>query len=135
MIPSLECEVQADLVTDLTFIRQEEYKFRGPVSLYLAKRAIKAYENMSRFDRLTGHIGDSIRCLFFAARYCIVEDYMNWTYGATDLVGRARLRKELKSELVRLCEEGIRLARKYGCEYVLLEKSPRQMLELYKGSS
>ena len=35
MIPSLECEVQADLVTDLTFIHQEEYKFDGPVSLDL----------------------------------------------------------------------------------------------------
>ena len=50
MIPSLECEVQADLVTDLTFIHQEEYKFDGPVSLDLARRAVRAYEKMSEFE-------------------------------------------------------------------------------------
>ena len=69
MIPSLECEVQADLITDLAFIHREEYKFDGPISLDLARRAIKAYENMSRFEILTGHPGDGIRYLFFAAKY------------------------------------------------------------------
>jgi hypothetical protein len=69
MIPSLECEVQADLITDLAFIHREEYKFNGPISLDLARRAIKAYENMSKFEILTGHPGDGIRYLFFAAKY------------------------------------------------------------------
>ena len=64
MIPSLECEVQADLVTDLTFIHQEEYKFHGPISLDLARRAVRACENMSRFEILTGHLGDGIRYIF-----------------------------------------------------------------------
>jgi hypothetical protein len=61
MIPSLESEVQADLVRDLTFIHREEYKFHGHISLDLARRAIKAYENISRFEILTGHAGDGIR--------------------------------------------------------------------------
>ena len=52
MIPSLECEVQADLVTDLTFIHREEYKFDGPVSLDLARRAVLAYESIKITKRV-----------------------------------------------------------------------------------
>ena len=44
-----------------------------------------AYENMSRFEILTGHPGDGIRYLFFAAKYCILEDDFNWAYYDTDL--------------------------------------------------
>ena len=112
MIPSLECEVQADLVTDLTFIHQEEYKFDGPVSLDLARRAVRAYEKMSEFEIFTGHSGDGIRYLFFAAGYCI--------------------REELRDEFIRLCEEGIRLAKKSRREDILQETKPRLMLEIYR---
>ena len=112
MIPSLECEVQADLVTDLTFIHQEEYKFDGPVSLDLARRAVRAYEKMSEFETFTGHTGDGIRYLFFAAGYCI--------------------REELRDEFIRLCEEGIRLAKKSRREDILHETKPRLMLEIYR---
>ena len=107
MIPSLECEVQADLVTDLTFIHREEYKFHGPISLDLARRAVRAYENMSRFEILAGHPGDGIRYIICAARYCIMEDDLNWAYYDTDL------------------------ARKYRREDILQEVKPKQMLELY----
>ena len=69
MIPSFECEVQADLITDLTFIHQEEYKFHGPICLDLARRAVKAYENMSGFEILTGHPGDGIRRLSLCLRF------------------------------------------------------------------
>ena len=112
MIPSLECEVQADLVTDLTFIHQEEYKFDGPVSLDLARRAVRSYEKMSEFETFTGHSGDGIRYLFFAAGYCI--------------------REELRDEFIRLCEEGIRLAKKSRREDILQETKPRLMLEIYR---
>ena len=131
MIPSLECEVQADLVTDLTFIHREEYKSHGHISLGLARRAIKAYENMSRFEILTGHGGDGIRYLFFAANYCIWEDDCNWVYYDTDLGSYSYLCGELRHEFIRLCKEGIRLARKHRREDVLQEDKPRQMLELY----
>ena len=131
MIPSLESEVQADLVTDLAFIHQEEYKFNGPVSLDLARRAIKTYESMSRFEILTGHHGDGIRYLFFAAQYCIWEDGSNWTYWDTDLGSYSYFCGELRHEFVRLCEEGQRLAKKYRREDILQERKPKQMLELY----
>ena len=131
MIPSLECEVQADLVTDLTFIHQEEYKFHGPISLDLARRAVLAYENMSRFEILAGHLGDGIRYIFFAARYCILEDDFNWAYYDTDLGSYSYFCGELRHEFVRLCEEGMRLAKKYRREDILQEVKPKQMLELY----
>ncbi len=131
MIPSLESEVQADLVTDLAFIHQEEYKFNGPVSLDLARRAIKAYESMSRFEILTGHHGDGIRYLFFAAQYCIWEDDSNRTYWDTDLGSYSYFCGELRDEFIRLCEEGLRLAKKFRREDVLQEGKPKQFLELY----
>lgn len=131
MIPSLECEVQADLVTDLAFIHQEEYKFNGPVSLDLARRAIKAYESMSRFEILTGHHGDGIRYLFFAVQYCIWEDDSNWAYWDTDLGSYTYFCGELRDEFIRLCEEGLRLAKKFRREDVLQEGKPKQFLELY----
>lgn len=131
MIPSLECEVQGDLITDLAFIHQEEYQFDGPVSLDLARRAVLAYERMSRFEILTGHPGDGIRYLFFAAKYCIMEDDSNWAYWDTDLGCYSYFCGELRHEFVRLCEEGLCLAKKFRREDILLEKKPKQMLELY----
>jgi hypothetical protein len=113
MIPTLECEVQADLLCDLAYIHMEEYKQHGPISLDLARKAIRAYENMSRFEVLTGHPGDGIRYLFFATKYCI------------------SYHKELRDEFVRLCEKGVRLAKKHRCEYVLQETNPKRMLEIY----
>ena len=131
MIPSLECEVQADLVTDLTFIHKEEYKFDGPVSLDLARRAVLAYERMSRFEILSGHPGDGIRYLFFAAWYCIWEDDRDWVYYDTDLGSYSYYCGELRHEFIRLCEEGLRLAKKFRREDVLQEGKPKQFLELY----
>ena len=125
MIPSLECEVQADLVTDLAFIHREEYKSVGPVSLDLTRRAILAYERMSGFEILTGHLGDGIRYLFFAAEYCIRVNYN------TDLGSYSYVCEELRHEFIRLCEEGLRLAKEFRREDVLQEGKPKQMLELY----
>ena len=131
MIPSLEREVQADLAADLTSIRQEEYKLNGPVSLDLARRAVLTYERLSRFKILSGHPGDGIRYLFFAAQYCVLEDDCNWVYYDTDLGSYSYFCGELRHEFIRLCKEGIRLARKYRHEDVLLEGKPKQMLEMY----
>ena len=125
MIPSLECEVQADLVTELTFIHREEYKLDGPVSLDLARRAVLAYERMSGFEILTGHLGDGIRYLFFAAEYCIRVNY-NTDHGSYSYVC-----EELRHEFIRLCEEGLRLTKEFRREDVLQEGKPKQMLEMY----
>ena len=131
MIPSLECEVQADLVTDLASIHREEYKFDGPASLDFSRRAVLACERMSRFEILSGHPGDGIRYLFFAAKYCIWVDDRDWVYYDTDLGSYSYFCGELRHEFMRLCEEGIRLAKKYRREDVLLEEKPKRMLEMY----
>ena len=131
MIPSLECEVQADLVTDLTFIHREENKSHGYISLDLARRAVLAYERMSRFEILSGHPGDGIRYLFFAAWYCIWEDDRDWVYYDTDLGSYSYFCGELRHEFIRLCEEGMRLAKKFRREDILQVEKPKRMLEMY----
>lgn len=131
MIPSLESEVQASLIEDLTRIHKEEYVSHGVISIDLARRAIKAYENMSRFEILTGHLGDGIRYLFFAAQYCILEDDCSWAYYDTDLGSYSYFCGELRHEFIRLCEEGLRLAKKFSREDVLQERKPRLMLDMY----
>ena len=131
MIPSLECEVQADLVTDLTFIHREENKSHGYISLDLARRAVLAYERMSRFEILSGHPGDGIRYLFFAAWYCIWEDDRDWVYYDTDLGSYSYFCGELRHEFIRLCEEGMRLAKKFRREDILQVEKPKRILEMY----
>ena len=131
MIPSLECEVQADLVTDLTFIHREENKSHGYISLDLARRAVLVYERMSRFEILSGHPGDGIRYLFFAAWYCIWEDDRDWVYYDTDLGSYSYYCGELRHEFIRLCEEGLRLAKKFRREDVLQEWKTKRILEMY----
>ena len=117
MIPSLESEVQASLINDLTWIHKEEYKFHGPISLDLARRAILVYERMSRFEFFTGHYGDGIRYLFFAANYCIWD---------TSLGSYSYICEELRHEFIRLCEEGLRMAKKYRREDILQEFKPKK---------
>ena len=131
MIPSLESEVQASLISDLAMIHREENKCHGVINIDFARRAVRAYENMSRFEIFTGHHGDGIRYLFFAAKYCIWEDDCNWTCWDTDLGSYSYFCGELRHEFVRLCEEGLRLVKKYKREDILLERRPKQMLELY----
>lgn len=49
----------------------------------------------------------------------------------TDLGSYSYFCGKLRHEFVRLCEEGMRLARKYKREDILQEKKPKHMLELY----
>ena len=61
------------------------------------------------------HFDYAIRFLLQAADYCIWEDDYNSPY----------------YQFVAYCEEAISLARKYGFEYVLEEKRPKQTLKLF----
>lgn len=131
MIPSLEWEVRATMIEDLAKIHREEHNCCGVISSDLARRAIKVYENMSRFEILTGHPGKGIRYLFFAAQYCILEDDSNWAYMETDRGSYSYFCGKLRHEFVRLCEEGLRLAEKFRREDVLHELKPMLMLEMY----
>ncbi len=112
MDPALECDVHESLIEDVVRIHKQEYRCHGLISLDLALEAVRVYENMSRFQILTGHFGEGIRYLFFAARHC--------------------LRTELRDELARLCEEALRLAKKYRREDVMQEQTPRRVLGYYQ---
>ena len=85
MTPSLKSEAQASLIEDIAEIHKEERRSHGIISIDLARRAVTAFEKMSRFEILTGNSGEGIRYLFLAARYCILEDDCNWAYSDTDL--------------------------------------------------
>ena len=110
LLPSLESEVKASLINDLKAIHQEEYRSNGFISLDFAQRGIRAYENMARFEILTGNFGTGIRYLFFAARFC---------------------NGKLRHEFIRLCKEALRLAKKYRREDVLNERTPKMVLDIY----
>ena len=58
-----------------------------------------------------------------------MEDECNWGYYDTDHGTFSYFCGELRHELVRLCEEGLRLATKFRREDVLHEVKPRLMLE------
>ena len=137
MIPSLESEVQASVAEDLARVHIEENKRHGRISTDLAIRTLRAYRNMSRFKIFTGHPGDGIRYLFFAAEYCIWEDSCNWddcnwVYYDTDLGSYSHFCGKFRHEFEILCEEAIVLARKHGQEHIFLEGTPKRMLEIYR---
>ena len=130
MIPSLECEVQSDLVADISDIHREEYRTKGFISTDLAIKAIRALENFSRFEILTGHFGNGIRYLFFAAQYCMWENDYNWAFLDKDKRHSPHF-GDLKGEFFRLCEKALALAKKYNREDVLMEHKPDMILDIY----
>ena len=132
MIPSLESEVMDSVLDDLKWVHREENKSRGGISLDLARRAVSACRKVSRYKIFAGRLGDGIRYLFFAARYCIIQDDCNWFYYDTDLGCYSYFCGKLSQEFEMLCEEAIVLARKYGMEHILLEEKPKWILELYR---
>lgn len=131
MIPSLECEMRMELIGDIAAIHREEHENKGIITLEIARRGIRVCEKMAEFQILTGHFADAVRYIFFAARYCIWEDDLNWSYMDTDLGRYSHFCGEPRHDFTRLCETGISLARRHGCRYVLLEKTPEYMLDLY----
>ncbi len=131
MIPSLEWEIQEPYFREITRCQQEEKEHGGFISLSLARRFVRAYEQNARFEFLTGHFGQGIRWLCKAALYCIWEDGFNWAYWDTDLGSYSCFCGELRHEFARLCKEAVSLAKKHSREDVLLEKEPSMMLEQY----
>ena len=56
---------------------------------------------------------------------------MNWAEWDTDLGSYSYFCGELRHEFVRLCEKAKALAKKYGREDILHEKTPERMMEYY----
>lgn len=130
-VPSLEQELQGPFIDEICRCRGEE-ESNGYISLELAERFVRAYEQAARFELLTGHIDQAIRLLFLAADYCIYDEDNNWLCYDSNL-GRSYycVCGELRHEFARLCEEAVSLAGKYGFEYVLNEDGPKRIREMY----
>ena len=103
VVPSVQNDLTGDYVHEVAECRKEQKMHKGHISLWLAKRFVKVYEDSARLEILTGHLDDGIRFLLLAAKY-------------------AGTRKELRHEVIRLREEASSIARKYGFEYILKEK-------------
>lgn len=131
MLPSLHLDVQEPYFKEISQCQQEEIRNSGSISLTLARRFVRVYEQNARFLFLTGYYGDGIRFLCMAALYCIYEDDSNWASWDTDLGNYSCFCGELRHEFVRLAEEAIALAKKHSLEHILREGRPGRMLELY----
>ena len=131
VVPSVKSDLIEPLNKDLTVCRKQEEKDGGYISLELARRFIRIYEQAARLEILTGNIDQAIRFFLQAADYCIWEDSFNWVYYDTDLGSYSHFCGELRHEFVWYCENALSLARKYGYEHTLEEENPKRTLELY----
>ena len=131
LIPSVELDLQEHLIKELNKCQMLLEANNGHLTLKLARRFIRAYEQSARLDIRTGHIDCAIRFLLKAAEYCIREDDLNWAYYDSDLGQYSHFCGELRYEFERFCEEAVSLARKHGLQHILQEAGPKQTIELY----
>ena len=132
VIPSVKHELTGPFITEVTRCRDLQEKDGGYLSIKLARRYIRVYEQSARFELLTGNICDAIRFLLQAADYCIMEDGgVNWVYYDTDLGNYSYYCGELRDEFMRFCKEALSLVHKYGFLQILDEKAPKRTLEIY----
>ena len=131
VVPSVMCDLIEPLLKEVTQCRKKQAKDGGHISLKLARRFIKVYEQSAELEILTGNIDQAIRFFLQAAYYCILEDDLNWFDYDTDLGSYSYFCGKLSAEFVYYCEKALSLARKYGFELILKEKSPKRTLKLY----
>ena len=132
VIPSVKHELTGPFITEVTRCRDLQEKDGGYLSIKLARRYIRVYEQSARFELLTGNICDAIRFLLQAAYYCILEDGgVNWVYYDTDLGSYSYFCGKLSREFLWYCEKALSLARKYGYKHVLEEKRPKRTMKIY----
>ena len=131
VVPSVKSDLIEPLIKEVTACRKLEKKDGGYISIELARRFIRVYEQSARLEILTGNIDQAIRFFLQAAHYCILEDDLNWFDYDTDLGSYSYFCGKLSAEFVYYCEKALSLARKYGFELILKEKSPKRTLKLY----
>ena len=131
VVPSVKADLTEPLIKEVNECRKQEEKDGGYISLELARRFLRVYEQSARLEILTGNIDQAIRFFLQAADYCIWEDSFNWVYYDTDLGSYSHFCGELRYEFTWYCEKALSLAREYGYEHVLKEKEPQRTLKLY----
>ena len=131
VVPSVKLDLIEPFIKEVTECRKLEEKDGGYISLELARRFIRVYEQSARLEILTGNIDEAIRFFLQAADYCIWEDSFNWVYYDTDLGSYSYFCGKLNKEFIWYCEKALSLARKYGFEHILEEERPKRIMELY----
>jgi hypothetical protein len=131
VVPSVKYDLIEPLIKEVTECRKLEKKHGRHISIKLARRFIRVYEQSARLEVLTGNIDDAIRFFLQAAKYCIWEDSENWVHYDTDLGSYSYFCGKLRNEFIWYCEKALSLARKYGFEHILKEKRSKQTLNLY----
>ena len=124
VIPSLKHELHGDFCTEVSEYRKELSKNHGNMTIQLARRFIRVYEQSARLELLTGDCGWAIRFLLMAADYCVYDNELGYC---------SRFNAELRSEFGRLCEDAIHLAHRHGLEHILInEDKPRKTMEHHR---
>ena len=131
VVPSVKSDLIKPLIKEIAKCRKQMEKDNGHVSLELARRFIRVYEQCAELEILTGNIAQAIRFFLLAANYCTWEDSFYWDYYDTDLGSYPVFYGNLRREYKWYCEKALSLARKYGFEYVLDEKNPKLTLKFY----
>ena len=131
VVPSVKLDLVEPLIKEVAECRKLQEKNGGHISIELARRLIRVYDQSARFEILTGNIDQAIRFFLQAADYCIREDDLNWFDYDTDLGSYSYFCGALSNEFVWYCEKALSLARKYGLEHILAEKNPKWTLNLY----
>ena len=110
-VTDLEVEwlLLSPLCEEYSKCRQEKEKNGGLISVALARRYVKVYEDSARLDIFLGNIDHAIRLYLQAASFC----------------------DKLPHEFCRLCAEALDLARKYRFEHILKEEKCKAILQPY----
>ena len=131
VVPSVKHDLTGPLIKEVTECRKLQEKDGGYISIGLARRFIRVYEQSARLEIFTGNIDEAIRFYLQAADYCIWEDDTNWFDYDTDLGSYSYFCGKLSAEFVWYCEKALSLAHKYGRKPILEEERPKRTLENY----
>ena len=131
VVPSVKHDLTGPLIKEVTECRKLQEKDGGYISIGLARRFIRVYEQSARLEIFTGNIDEAIRFYLQAADYCIWEDDTNWFDYDTDLGSYSYFCGKLSAEFVWYCEKALSLVRKYGRKPILEEETPKRTLKNY----
>lgn len=107
--PEIELLLISPFCDEVSRCRGELEKNGGLLSVELARRFAKVYEDSARLDLFIGNVDYAIRFYLDAADCC----------------------DQLPEEFVYLCEQALSLARTYGFEHILRAPGPQKTLHLY----
>ena len=131
LLPSLDWDMQGPYFAEISKCQEEQGKNNGVITISLARKAIKAYEDNANFYLFTGHPGDGIRFTLKAAMYCIWANDAKRVDTGAGKSKHTQVCGALRGEFIRLCEKAIKSANQYRRTDVLLEDLSKEILKYY----